>query len=227
MERLGESISNDSFVLKVIRFILSAVWQNLPEVSLSELYSHCIGIEDNNFEKVLWHFIVALSSSKNKNPSCLYKFVQDKSYKVTDPKFLYRILLIKIALELASNSISCRAFILHIVNTLGLNQLGYIPEEGSIKNPSDMVPYLLKLYMKLDETGKIAPDSFDNLRNWLNKRRLTKAAQMAVKPMPLIFRKSCLVKMTTTRFKSFLTHYSLKSLEDISILAVTCGNQVR
>ena len=191
MERLGESISNDSFVLKVIRFILSAVWQNLPEVSLSELYDHCINIEDDNFEKVLWNFIVALSSSKNKNPSCLCKFVQDKCYNITDPKFLYRILLVEIALELASNSKSCKAFMLYIVTVLRIrDKHNYIPGNEKMNNSNDMMPYMLELFTKLDEIGKIAPDSLDQLRSWLEKKQLRKAAQLAVKPVPLIFRKS-------------------------------------
>ena len=211
MERLGESISNDSFVLKVIRFILSAVWQNLPEVSLSELYSRCIDIEDDNFEKVLWHFIVALSSSKNKNPSCLCKFVQDKSYKVTDPQFLYRILLGKIALELISNSRSCKTFINHVVTVSQLrDKHNYIPEDGKVMNSNYMMSYVLELFTKLDEIGKIAPDSLDQLRIWLEKKQLRKAAQLAVKPVPLVFRKSIGV------FHTMTSNYSQKKYEKAS-----------
>jgi len=204
MERLGESVSIDSFVLKVIRFILGAVWQNLPEKPLSELYSHCIDIEDKNVEKVLWNFIVALFSTKNKNPGCLCKFVKEKSYRVADPSFLYRIRLVEIAFELASNTRSCRAFMLHVLTVSRLrNRHNYIPEDGKIKHPNDIVPYVLGIFMKLDETEKIAPHSLDELKSLLEAKQLKKAAKLAVKPIPLILRKSVGVLKLTSNLGSF------------------------
>ena len=190
MERIGANLRNDDCVLQMVRFILDSVWQSLPEKSLPELYSHCVEREDN-VEKVLWHFMAALLASKNRNPSCLCRFVKEKSYKIDHNDLLYRLLLVQIALELASNTRSCRVFILYVVTKLAVpDRINYLPDETDIRNQNDIIPYVLRLFKRAEELNKIGPDHLLLLKGWLEKKELRKAAQMVSQPTPLVLRKS-------------------------------------
>ncbi len=190
LEALGANMSPDGYELCIIRYILNPVWKNLPEQSLSDLFDTCTGREDNDLQRVLWYIVVALLVSKSRNPGALCRYLRNNHFRVDDKEVLYKIRLVEVALEIASNTSTCKTFIQHVMAAKRLlDKKNYLPEESRLKDPNDMVPYLLKLFVKLEDLTVIGPLHMEPLKEFLKKKQLNKAAQMVDKPEPLHFSK--------------------------------------